>query len=111
MLNPSEQRESQYSADVSMYINTPNGRLEVAGCSKNMCILRHAVDSAPFDGELVIIIDGKEHRTAVSFPKGLSRDTKAAEYSEVSTPISSPIPRASRHTGFFQTLRRMFSIA
>lgn len=50
-------------------------RIELAGVLGNRCTLRHATRIRPCDADLVIIIDGDEYRSRVSFPEGISAES------------------------------------
>jgi hypothetical protein len=63
---------SQYSSDVSIYSEVEDRRIELAGVLGNRCTLRHVTQLRPCDADLVIVIDGDEYRSRVSFPNGIS---------------------------------------
>lgn len=83
MLEPSRSVDSQYSADVSIHIETGTKKIEVAGCHENYCILREPVQMDPFEGVLVIAVDCEEYRTPVSFSNGISPDSVRADFSVI----------------------------
>ena len=71
---------THYSADVLMYIQCHDRRIELAGCLGNQCTLRSAVQLPPCAAELVIVIDGEEFRKQIRLPKGISIVSLIAEF-------------------------------
>ena len=62
---------ARYSANVSIYVDAPGQRIELAGVSGNQCTLRHATQIPPCSADLVIVIDGNVKRSRVLFPEGI----------------------------------------
>ena len=72
--------ETQYSADIDIYLEVDGMRIDVAGCQDNICILRNAAELPPTQAVLVIIVDGKERRKPVFLELGMSLDSTTVEY-------------------------------
>lgn len=79
---------THYSADVLMYIQYQNRRIELAGCLGNQCTLRSSVQIPPCVAELVILIDGEEFRKRIRLPKGISIVSLIAEFEIIESKLS-----------------------
>jgi len=65
---------SGYSAQVTLDLIHPAGRLSLGGVAPDWIMARTPTDLEPCEGTVVITIDGKEHRNAVHLPEGMSRE-------------------------------------
>lgn len=79
---------THYSADVIMYIQYQNHRIELAGCLGNQCTLRSSVQIPPCVAELVILIDGEEFSKRIRLPKGVSIVSLIAEFEIIESKLS-----------------------
>jgi hypothetical protein len=62
-----------HSADVRLSLLVGDRALDVAKASPTQITLRSPVDLDPCDAELVMSVDGREHRWLIRLPRGAAR--------------------------------------
>jgi hypothetical protein len=87
MTPPSEM--SGYSAQVTLDLIHPAGRISLGGVAPDWIMARTPTDLKPCDATLVITIDGKEQRQAVHLPEGMSREKSKTPI--VSLAVATPL--------------------
>lgn len=68
---------------MSIYIEANSEIIQVAGCHENYCVLREPLKTEPFEGVLVIHVDGQEYRTLASFANSSAQGSNIIEFSEI----------------------------